>query len=273
MSTQPTVYVTTLNGLHKAIRLQTSEWGFTEDDHNRPWYRGHSSAGWSLQPSSLRKGTWNAKARENEAEAFEEFWTKAPALGAPDSIRSNCWDGYFLMQHFGAPTRLLDWSESVLVALYFAVSSSKEKEDCAVWMLDPYELNRRNSGFKRKEGYVASPGFLGDKPGEQKRMDQWLPWANRARSKVIPKEPIALYPSYFARRIESQRSGFTLHGSDRNGLTKSWRKGGPLLKIVVRRDKKAYFKSVVRDMGVDTASVYPDLHGLGKLLAEKWTSQ
>ena len=160
----------------------------------------------------------------------------------------------------------------MLVALYFAVYDFKSELDCAVWMLDPYELNRKKSGSRRQDGYVASPGFLGDRLKDQQSLDRWLPWANKAKVKAIPRQPIALYPSYFARRIESQRSGFTLHGSDRNGLTKSWVKSGPLLKIVVPRGKKAYFRSAIRDMGIDTASVYPDLHGLGRLLAEKWTS-
>jgi len=36
----------------------------------------------------------------------------------------NKWEWYFLMQHYGAPTRLLDWSDGalVLVALYFALA-------------------------------------------------------------------------------------------------------------------------------------------------------
>jgi hypothetical protein len=51
------------------------------------------------------------------------------------------WDEYFLMQHYGLPTRFLDWSESALVALYFAVGAEPrrhEPSDAAVWMLDPW---------------------------------------------------------------------------------------------------------------------------------------
>jgi FRG domain len=54
----------------------------------------------------------------------------------------NSWDWYFTMQHFGAPARLLDWTEGVLIALYFVVKDSSGEDDPAIWALDPWWLNK-----------------------------------------------------------------------------------------------------------------------------------
>jgi hypothetical protein len=55
----------------------------------------------------------------------------------------------FLMQHYRLPTRLLDWTESVVVAAYFAVSENLE-DDATVWALNPVALNALTTG---------SPGY------------------------------------------------------------------------------------------------------------------
>src|SRR5271166_2022212 len=144
--------------------------------------------------------------RKSEDEIREEFATRAPALSRFEAIPAGDWDFYLLMQHYGAPTRLLDWTESPTIALYFALRDNRGYYDSAVWMLDPYKLNERV--VKNEE--VVSPGAIGVSRADLKRVLPWLP--GRWTRKAIPDYPLAIFPTHIARRISSQKSCFTIHG-------------------------------------------------------------
>lgn len=51
------------------------------------------------------------------------------------------------MQHYGMYTRLLDWTDSFITALYFAIKDVKENEDACIWMVDPIAMNNRCTGI------------------------------------------------------------------------------------------------------------------------------
>lgn len=114
----------------------------TQTDSVRPygeekalWFRGQTNATWGLIPR-----IWRIEYKDaNEAEMRLEF----ESVGHPltPGAGFDKWHWYFLMQHYGAPTRLLDWTVNPLVALYFAVRELTEHEG-AVWVVDPWRWNR-----------------------------------------------------------------------------------------------------------------------------------
>ncbi|QDU07323.1 FRG domain-containing protein [Gimesia aquarii] len=104
------------------------------------WFRGHAdnSASWDLRPTVHRKFPNTGY----ESALVMNFRRRALSRHprCPDSNDQAAW--LCLMQHYGVPTRLLDWTESILVAAYFAVHNSKRETDAAIWALSPVLLNQ-----------------------------------------------------------------------------------------------------------------------------------
>ncbi len=104
------------------------------------WDRGQRDETWHLQPKVFRN-------HYNERDLTNRF----KVLSKSRHMQSPEYDNYglflSLMQHYGLPTRLLDWSTSPLVGLYFAVEKyiyepNLSPIDAAVWLLNPYRLNK-----------------------------------------------------------------------------------------------------------------------------------
>jgi len=103
----------------------------------RPWWRGQADASWNLVPSLYRKGF---AVKESNINNRFRMLAKARYAHCPSEDDLFAW--LFLMQHYRLPTRLLDWSESPLVALYFAIEDeARDEADGALWALLPTRLN------------------------------------------------------------------------------------------------------------------------------------
>jgi len=100
------------------------------------WFRGQADKDWKLESSLSR----SAKTLEAELALIKRF--KQNALTFLTRRPETDWDWLFLMQHYGVQTRLLDWTESPLVALYFVVNETPHhNQDGALWCLLPNALN------------------------------------------------------------------------------------------------------------------------------------
>lgn len=254
--------VTTIPGFLEVVEEYTNQW-FVNEKTWGPWFRGQGDASHKLRPGLYRFPPRASRPiRRLEDEIRQEFIVRAPSLGAERP--QNSWEWYFLMQHCGAPTRLLDWTESALIGLYFAVGGKSEETDAAVWILEPWKLN----GYVIDLSEVIAPGATaGMVPKHGDRYKPWLPDRYAEPLELQEELPVALYPTHFSRRISSQRSCFTIHGSDPDGFDHLPDELHPYLQKVVIPGRKA--RDIERDLsvaGIDELTIFPDLDGLGRWL-------
>jgi hypothetical protein len=221
------------------------------DKWDGPWFRGHDRASDTLTPRRYRYRI------VDEDEIRSEFKRRTTQL-IPGSQPRSEWERYFVMQHYGLPTRLLDWSEGALFALHFAIVSNRGRSDAAVWVLDPFWLN----------GRVISNDKLLPDPDDDRDKDvlrQYLPDPFPKKKIIFPDLPIALQPPHVDRRIAAQLSSFTIHGKEQSGLeiVANRDTNSRLAKIRIPRVALKRMREQLIDSGITETTVYPDLYGLG----------
>src|SRR5690606_36924298 len=103
-------------------------------------FRGQKDATWDLLLGLARPNCVRPDIEQYEKNIIKEFKRRAiPFL--PKSFNSNSdWEWLALAQHYKLPTRLLDWTENPLVALFFAFEQPKDDNNKrAIWIFGPQE--------------------------------------------------------------------------------------------------------------------------------------
>jgi len=136
------------------LKVRVNEWREARGlaDHLRLWrFRGQENASWSLRTTLERSGE---RAKLDAAPVFlanaerriiEEFQRRAHHfVPDPPSLRNQI-EWLALMQHFGAPTRLLDFTNSFYVAAFFALENASS--ECAIWCVQHPALHKAAASF------------------------------------------------------------------------------------------------------------------------------
>ena len=249
----------------------------TQSDKIRPsgdekllWFRGQSNAKWGLLPKIWRPEYEGA----NEPEMRLEFESIGHQFTKP-GVALDKWQWYFLMQHYGAPTRLLDWTTNPLVALYFAVSDETDipRPNSTVWVIDPWRWNRAHvkdlfgpavAGWNETAGYLLDLEDAFD--------------SNSPKENTTKKWPIALEPYHVDQRIAAQSSTFTLFGTKRDmSLSPAINnpKGGEVKHAILDRlqipgDAAVRILQELNHIGINERTMFPGLESVGKQIAREW---
>lgn len=162
-----------------------------------------------------------------------------------------------LMQHYGLPTRLLDWTMSPLAAAFFAVSYNPTPGPGAIWVLAPALLNKRATDLDH--GMLLLSG-----PAARELLQPAFGFA-AASTKVM-----AVVGRDVDFRMIMQQGGFTIHG-DATPLESQPYIEGALAKLVIPEAAKQTFIDELWSMGVRRSALFPDLGNLAKELAEERT--
>lgn len=231
------------------------------------WYRGVRSQNYQLVPSICR-GHWNVS---YETIFMSKFKSRAlPYLGRigtfPGSGGNEAyWYWLFLMQHYGVPTRLLDWSEDALIALLFAIdidaSDEEKKQDAAVYCLNPVKLNMAfNFHNFYPEGYVPNVE-------ENGIYEMFGPERNPFQN----KKPCAVFGPMNNPRIIAQRGTFTVfpYDLDMMPLDEMSDKSEYLYKIVIDKTCRYEITQQLRRYGMTKNLLMAELESIAAEITEE----
>lgn len=214
------------------------------------WFRGHAHADWGLLPGYLR-----LTAPPSESTLLKRFKQSAAML--LDRDPKDSFDWMFLMQHYGLPTRLLDWSESPLVALYFAVidSISTNDHDAALWVLRPSELNREANIEDAHEKFFI-PSF-DDVELQNYSLESLASGPKRAKLK-----PIATIATRNNPRIQAQLGVFTIHHLDDSAI-ESIGDQSHVARYTIPKASRATIQRQLALLGFSKFTMFPELSSVG----------
>jgi hypothetical protein len=114
-------------------KLQAPHWVF----------RGQSDSQWELLSSIERAVGTRLHICEAEARLLSQFKSRAHLLTSNLPVENDDLEWLALMQHHGCPTRLLDFTASPYVALYFALESINTADTCAIWAINRRACDER----------------------------------------------------------------------------------------------------------------------------------
>lgn len=229
-------------------------------------YRGQANSSWGLQSSLERVvgGEWNS----NSAQIFEDFSLERFQSKFHLYDTENCQPNSKLawlaaMQHYGAPTRLVDFSESPYVALYFALETFNHASNSSfsLFMLDYRAILDKSIQFIKS----VDRNFMESRQTIQGKQDEVF-------ENIVDRFSYDIVwitePKILNARIDRQSGSFLLSGNRgkkiEEVLSSDLYKDVDMQKLEIPCELARGVYALLRKMNVTSKSLYGDLDGLAK---------
>ena len=234
------------------------------------WFRGVACSEYKLLPKIMRGPERPmGEVFEREARLLSRFRERSLPFWATGYPQTD-WEHLFAMQHHGVSTRLLDWSENLFVAMFFAANSPSLAEcpsigahvgvPCkpALWVFDPFGWNSNVPQLTDTD--------IGILTTVEEEITRWEPQTKTGdRMRKRAKMPVAIYGTHNSARIVAQRGTFTLSGEEWRCLADYCNDNDALApclgKLTFTEDRTKLVADLTK-LGFTESMIFPDLVGL-----------
>lgn len=187
-----------------------------------------------------------------------------------------------IAQHFGVPTRLLDFTENPLVALYFACSDLTDKQ-ASVWVINEFTYNKIFFGeaaiVSAEKSRCCISQIITDEIVQQNYQNH--------DGRCYIQYPWIYKPCYREERMNLQSSVFMLWGARRQELTSFMeskhfmsdendiknQECGVICNILIPGDRKRELLEQLNLCGINEKLIYPGLDGVGRFIKQKYSDK
>lgn len=187
------------------------------------------------------------------------------ALSKMSYIPTNYFEKMLTAQHYGIPTRLQDWSESPLVALFFATSNSKELKDndyCVMWCLNPLKLNAKTKRIVSdltNNTYIPNISLDVSSEIALGYIDSYYGQEAKAEHDLFP---IAIRTYKINPRIEAQKGVFLIYPRERKSLIEFEDVEQYLIKFIIKKSVAEELENLLAIYKINNYQLFPEISSI-----------
>ncbi len=241
---------------------------YAKSENNKPELKT------TLESACIRNDRGLQRADVRELDMLREFQRRYHQYSSNPPDDEDTLEWLSIMRHYGAPTRLLDWTYSLTVATFFALRFADRKKDAAVWRLNEDWCERES--ISALERVQKETNYITQDVEELLKKE----FDNIFISPPAWKGIALVNPFRLNVRLRSQRGIFTAVGDVRSGFMENLFSfagcddPNNVAKLVIKNTAIDEILLGIANLNISNALLFPDLvgfsEGLGVLDASVW---